>query len=177
MATHSSVLAWEIPWTEEPYGLQYMGSQRARWLSNFLVTSSINYLRQKPLEWYQRHLYIYFASHVQIRKYCWFYCPNILRIRQLISTYIVNTWSRQPLSLIWSTSCQLCLFKTITQIISLFKMFPIVSLLSFKKGIKILRLVCTISIFHHIFCGLLHSLLYNYVGTFAVPTKHLTASC
>ena len=28
MATHSSILAWEIPWTEEPGGLQYMGSQR-----------------------------------------------------------------------------------------------------------------------------------------------------
>ena len=28
MATHSSILAWRIPWTEEPGGLQYMGSQR-----------------------------------------------------------------------------------------------------------------------------------------------------
>ena len=28
MATHSSVLAWRIPWTEEPGGLQFMGSQR-----------------------------------------------------------------------------------------------------------------------------------------------------
>ena len=27
MATHSSILAWEIPWTEEPGGLQSMGSQ------------------------------------------------------------------------------------------------------------------------------------------------------
>ena len=30
MATHSSILVWEIPWTEEPCGLQPMGSQRAR---------------------------------------------------------------------------------------------------------------------------------------------------
>ena len=30
MATHSSTLAWEIPWTEEPGRLQSMGSQRAR---------------------------------------------------------------------------------------------------------------------------------------------------
>ena len=29
MATHSSILAWEIPWTEEPGRLQSMGSQRA----------------------------------------------------------------------------------------------------------------------------------------------------
>ena len=28
MATHSSALAWEIPWTEEPGGLQSKGSQR-----------------------------------------------------------------------------------------------------------------------------------------------------
>ena len=28
MATHSSTLAWRIPWTEEPSGLQSMGSQR-----------------------------------------------------------------------------------------------------------------------------------------------------
>ena len=29
MAAHSSILAWEIPWTEEPGRLQPMGSQRA----------------------------------------------------------------------------------------------------------------------------------------------------
>ena len=28
MATHSSILAWRIPWTEEPGGPQSMGSQR-----------------------------------------------------------------------------------------------------------------------------------------------------
>ena len=30
MATHSSVLAWEIPWTEEPGRLQSMGSQKSQ---------------------------------------------------------------------------------------------------------------------------------------------------
>ena len=30
MATYSSVLAWEIPWTEKPGRLQSMGSQRVR---------------------------------------------------------------------------------------------------------------------------------------------------
>ena len=30
MATHSSVLAWEIPWTEKPGGLQSVGLRRAR---------------------------------------------------------------------------------------------------------------------------------------------------
>ena len=30
VATHSSILAWKIPWTEEPGRLQSVGSQRAR---------------------------------------------------------------------------------------------------------------------------------------------------
>ena len=30
MATHSSTLAWKIPWTEEPCKLQSMGSQRVK---------------------------------------------------------------------------------------------------------------------------------------------------
>ena len=30
MATHSSILAWRIPWTEEPGGLQSTGSHRVR---------------------------------------------------------------------------------------------------------------------------------------------------
>ena len=36
MATHSSILGWRIPWTQEPGGLQSMGSQRVRhdWVTN-----------------------------------------------------------------------------------------------------------------------------------------------
>ena len=30
VATHSSILTWEIPWTDEPSGLQSMGSRRVR---------------------------------------------------------------------------------------------------------------------------------------------------
>ena len=30
MATHPSILAWEIPWTEEPGGLQSMGLQKSQ---------------------------------------------------------------------------------------------------------------------------------------------------
>ena len=39
-ATHSSILAWEIPWTEEPGGMQSMGLQRLRQLSNWTGTQS-----------------------------------------------------------------------------------------------------------------------------------------
>ena len=31
MAAHSSILAWRIPWTEKPGGLQFTGSQRVRY--------------------------------------------------------------------------------------------------------------------------------------------------
>ena len=30
MATHSSIFAWKIPWTEESGGLQFMGSQKSQ---------------------------------------------------------------------------------------------------------------------------------------------------
>ena len=38
MATHSSILAWRIPWMEEPGGLWSMGSQSRTRLSNFTFT-------------------------------------------------------------------------------------------------------------------------------------------
>ena len=38
MATHSSILAWKIPWTKEPDRLQSMGLQRVRDDSDFTLT-------------------------------------------------------------------------------------------------------------------------------------------
>ena len=38
MATHSTILAWRIPWTEEPGGLQSMGSQRVGHDFTFTLT-------------------------------------------------------------------------------------------------------------------------------------------
>ena len=41
MATHSSTLAWRIPWTEEPSRLQSMGSHKARHdLTDLAVTAA-----------------------------------------------------------------------------------------------------------------------------------------
>ena len=39
MATHSRILAWRIPWTEEPGGLQSVGSQIQTCLSNHTATT------------------------------------------------------------------------------------------------------------------------------------------
>ena len=43
MATHSSILAWRIPWTEEPSRLQSMGSQRVR--HNWVTFTSLSFTR------------------------------------------------------------------------------------------------------------------------------------
>ena len=45
MVTHSTILAWEISWTEEPEGLQSMESQRVA-TKKQPPTSSSNYLKQ-----------------------------------------------------------------------------------------------------------------------------------
>ena len=42
MATHSSILAWGIPWTEKPGGLQSMGSQRWTQLSTYMINQLRN---------------------------------------------------------------------------------------------------------------------------------------
>ena len=41
MATHSSILAWRIPWTEGPGGLQSMGSQRVGQTDPFMDHSLV----------------------------------------------------------------------------------------------------------------------------------------
>ena len=43
MATHSSALAWKIPWTEDPGRLQFMGSQRVD-MTKRLHFTSLQYL-------------------------------------------------------------------------------------------------------------------------------------
>ena len=44
MATHSSIPAWEIPWTEEPGGLQTTGSQKSRTRLSEYTTTATKYI-------------------------------------------------------------------------------------------------------------------------------------
>ena len=61
MTTHSSILAWRIPWTEEPGQLQFIGRQRVSWLKGLSTQAH----RQLPMlqqfqvnsEGTQPHLY------------------------------------------------------------------------------------------------------------------------
>ena len=47
MATHSSTLAWKIPWTEEPGGLQSMGLLSQARLSDFTFTFHFHTLEKE----------------------------------------------------------------------------------------------------------------------------------
>ena len=53
IATQSSILAWEIPWTEEPGRLQSMGSQKGQtWLSNQTITTTLRMVSGFPQGFY-----------------------------------------------------------------------------------------------------------------------------
>ena len=53
MATHPSILAWRIPWTEEPGGLQSMGLQRVRhdWATNNRHLCLCSVMSDSPTPW------------------------------------------------------------------------------------------------------------------------------
>ena len=55
MATHSSILDWEIPWTEEPGGLQSMGSDTIKWLSAATAGAGIRAHVFRLLGWHFLH--------------------------------------------------------------------------------------------------------------------------
>ena len=92
MAPHSSILAWEIPWTEKPGGLQSMGLQRVghSWATEQAQTS--NYIKTFLI--YEFGL-IYFAQYEKIR--------NIYdnRGNGLILSYHETNWPFNPKVWIW----------------------------------------------------------------------------
>ena len=59
-ATHSRILAWEIPWTEEPGGLQSTESQKSWiWLNDYITTTSTH-----------THIYIYVSLCIITESIC-----------------------------------------------------------------------------------------------------------
>ena len=70
MATHSSTLAWKIPWTEEPGRLQSMGSQRVR---KDLVTSLKRFL----------------SPNFKVNKQMWFVRLNLQRTTSVQYQYSI----------------------------------------------------------------------------------------
>ena len=94
MATHSSILAWKIPWMEEPRRLQSMGSQRVRY------------------DWATKHS----TAHAQNKK------PNIImriilgfvmkKIQNLLHAHSGRNVCVCPTSLLWNQSWILNLWLT-----------------------------------------------------------------
>ena len=78
MASHSSILAWRIPWTEKPGGLQSVGSQTVG--HNWSDLACVHYLKTLNLVWFYFFVFlfgIFFSSSCEIvclllkhQKYC-----------------------------------------------------------------------------------------------------------
>ena len=66
MAPHSSILAWRIPWTEEPGGLQSMGSQRA---GHNRANDTFTVLQHWQLQLDQNFLKMYLVKHYPWRRW------------------------------------------------------------------------------------------------------------
>ena len=70
MATHSSILAWEIPWTEEPDGLQSTGMQRVRhWTHTHTNTHTHTHTYICVCVYICVYIYIYVCVYIYIYVY------------------------------------------------------------------------------------------------------------
>ena len=108
MATHSSTLAWKIPWTEEPGRLQSMGSQRVR---NDWATSLSLYICLRVSVWSTWVLIIRIINEPNLHAYIWISYVNILySIYWLVSfSHLLDTI--HGIALVWEgfTICVLIL--------------------------------------------------------------------
>ena len=98
MATHSNILAWKIPWTEEPGRLQFMGSQKVRhdWATNthFLKGLGLTSLFSM-LSLFKTCLHTSQISRV--------YCPHLLLFVCFVSMYLGLGKSQTEPSKTWIT--------------------------------------------------------------------------
>ena len=90
MATHSSILAWRIPWTEEPGGLQSMGSQRVK---NDLVSKHTCWYTEIQLVSHTAVTTSNVAKFTSVLIICLLFSTNkshhLEKKRQLISPFLV----------------------------------------------------------------------------------------
>ena len=69
MATHSSILAWKIPWMEEPDGLQSIRSQRVH-LSDFTFTIQYSIMKCEIAVRLKKTVYIPYFKKYFVTKKC-----------------------------------------------------------------------------------------------------------
>ena len=85
MTTHSSILAWKIPWTEEPSRLQFMESQKVR--------SDLTYSTQDIYIYINNNTYIYIYNKIHT------YIYKNKRTKKMGNELILTTWSSTSNSL------------------------------------------------------------------------------
>ena len=111
MATHCSILAWKIPWTEEPGGLQSLGSQRVRHDWSDLARTSMFSLEWKegmfypkvPEQWGRRNPKWERLKEIQkLRKEN---CPSCQLSISISSPLGLDLWTRYPFPHSQKTAC------------------------------------------------------------------------
>ena len=73
MATYSSILAWRIPWTEEPGGLQSMGLQRVGHDWATFTFNSVLFWYTSVHTSYYTYIFIHIVTVVQLLSRVWFF--------------------------------------------------------------------------------------------------------
>ena len=117
MATHSSILAWRIPKTEEPGGLQSMGSQRVEhnWVTNTVITlfSLLSFWFNEFLHALSVHKNRYFSCMC---------CKCLLQVGNLLSDFIYGTfcWTEVHPKLFQCRSLSVKTFKTLYACLRIF---------------------------------------------------------
>ena len=98
MSTHSNILAWRIPWTEESGGLQSMGSQSRSQLSDqhFPLPMSDDNLQPEPFTWHPFKfcfLSLPISGHISF-SWLWFHLTplTVLRLSSLASLLIFTSY-------------------------------------------------------------------------------------
>ena len=114
MATHSSVLAWEIPWTEEPGGLQSVGSQVIQlsdWATTVGLQCYINFCSTVVAQLYIHILFDYGLSHnTEYSSLCCKYSEALLSIHLVYSSLHLLIPDSQPTLPPWQPQlCSSCL--------------------------------------------------------------------
>ena len=120
MATHSSILFWKIPWTEEPGRLQTMGSERVRHgLSDFTSFYFLNILCiYGSMEYWQQQSSTKRTGFNYFNK-VWHESPSLTTMSGMwhrLSIYLwnenkrmnelANEWSKLPLKVVW-VACEM----------------------------------------------------------------------
>ena len=115
MATHSSTLAWKIPWTEAPGGLQSMGSYRVRHDWSNLAAAAAAWLSEKRgLDFFLLYTvqgwYMIVSQKVSIELNS---CPkfshilwNFLECYHVANRYITFLWAKYKFQMITKTPVQ-----------------------------------------------------------------------